>query len=120
MSKILIVDEEPDVLAVTVARLETSGYEVLVAKDSEEAIELLNNGNPDLILLDISLPKMQGDELCKKLKSDIKFKHIPIILFTASIVLHAAMKVNKLGADDLIIKPVDPNVLLDKIKKLIG
>ena len=119
MSKILIVDDEPDVLAVTVVRLETSGYEVLVAKDSEEAIELLNNGNPDLILLDVSLPKMQGDELCKKLKSDMKFKHIPIILFTAS-AIRVPEKVEEIGADDYITKPFESGDLLYKIKKFIG
>lgn len=116
--KILLVDDEPDILAVTVTRLETSGYEVLIAKDGEEALELLNEVKPDLILLDLLLPKMQGDELCKKLKSDIKFKHIPIILFTASIIRVPA-KVREIGADDYITKPFESDNLLYKIKKLI-
>jgi DNA-binding response OmpR family regulator len=117
--KILIVDDEPDILAVTVTRLETSGYEVLMAKDGEEALKLLKKSKPDLILLDLLLPKMQGDELCKKLKSDVKFKHMPIILFTASIIRVPA-KVEEMGADDYILKPFEPEELLFKIKKFIG
>lgn len=116
--KILLVDDEPDILTVTVTRLEASGYEVLIAKDGEEALELLDKIKPDLILLDLLLPKMQGDELCKKLKSDIKFKHIPIILFTASIIRVPA-KVEEIGADDYITKPFESDNLLYKIKKLI-
>lgn len=116
--KILLVDDEPDILAVTVTRLKVSGYEVLVARDSEEALALLDKGKPELILLDLLLPKMQGDELCKKLKSDIKFKDIPIILFTASAV-RVPEKVEEMGADDYIVKPFESENLLFKIKKLI-
>ena len=118
LKKILIVDDEPDILTVTVTRLETSGYEVLMAKDCEEAIELLNKSKPDLILLDLLLPKMQGDELCKKLKSDSKFKHIPIILFTAS-TIRIPEKTGEMGADDYILKPFEAQALLAKIKALV-
>lgn len=118
--KILLVDDEPDILTVTITRLETSDYEVLVAKDSEEALEMLKkDADPDLILLDLLLPRMQGDELCKKLKSDSKFKHIPIILFTAS-TIRVPIKVGDIGADDYICKPFESEELLGKIKKFIG
>jgi CheY-like chemotaxis protein len=118
--KIMLVDDEPDVITVTVTRLETSGYEVLVVKDAEEALDILNKkADPDLILLDLLLPKMQGNELCKKLKSDIKFKDIPIILFTAS-AIRVPEKVVEMGADDYILKPFDDGELLFKIKRFIG
>ena len=75
----------------------------------------------DLILLDLLLPKMQGDELCRKLKSDDKYKHIPIILFTASAIRpHLPDEVKKMGADDCILKPFEPEELLGKVKKFIG
>lgn len=117
--KILIVDDEPDILRLTVIRLEGLGYEILQAIDSESALELLKKKRPDLILLDLLLPQMQGDELCKKLKSDIKFKDIPIILFTASIV-RVPDKVKEIGAEDYIMKPFEPEELLYKIKKFIS
>jgi len=117
--KILIVDDEPDLLKVTVTRLETSGYEVLQAVSSEGALEVLKKNKPDLILLDLLLPDMQGDTLCKQLKSDKALKDIPIVLFTASIV-RVPEKVKEMGADDYILKPFEPEDLLFKIKKFTG
>jgi len=117
--KILVVDDEPDILKLAVMRLESSGYEVLMAQTGEETLELLEKTTPDLILLDLLLPKMQGDVLCKKIKSDPKLKHIPVILFTASSIRVPA-RVGEIGADDYIVKPFEPDELLFKIKKFIG
>jgi len=116
--KILIVDDEPDLLNVTVARLEVSGYEVLQAASAEDALEVLKKNKPDLVLLDLLLPNLQGDVLCKQLKSNEELKHIPIILFTASIIRVPA-KVKEMGADDYILKPFGTEDLLSKIKKYI-
>ncbi len=117
--KILVIDDEPDILKLAIIRLEASGYEVLMAEDSEEALEKLKTTVPDLILLDLLLPKMQGDVLCKKIKSDPELKHIPIIIFTAS-AIRVPAKVGEMGADDYIVKPFEPDNLLFKIKKFIG
>ncbi|MFA6357899.1 MAG: response regulator [Candidatus Omnitrophota bacterium] len=119
LKKILIVDDEPDLLAVTVARLETSGYEVLQAASSEEALEVLKKNKPDLILLDLLLPDMQGGTLCKQLKADPEFKQIPIIIFTASII-RIPEKIIEMGADAYILKPFEPADLLFKIKEFTG
>ena len=118
-NRILIIDDEIDVVSVTVARLEASGYKFLIANSAEEALELLKKDKPDLILLDLLLPNMQGDTLCIQLKSDAKFKGIPIILFTASIV-RIPQKIKEMGVDDYVMKPFKPEELLFKIKKLIG
>ena len=119
--RILVVDDEPDVMDVATARLKHLGYDIIPAVDAEEALAFLQKDTCDLILLDLLLPKMQGDELCKKLKSDDKFKHIPIILFTASAIRPSLPeKVKEMGADDCIIKPFEPEEFLNKIKKLIG
>ena len=119
--KILIVDDEPDIMDVATVRLKHLGYEIIPALDAEEALAILQKGTPDLILMDLLLPKMQGDELSKKLKSDDKFKHIPIILFTAS-ALRTSLpgNVKAMGADDCIMKPFEPEELLGKVKKFIG
>jgi CheY-like chemotaxis protein len=119
--KILVVDDEPDILDVATVRLKHLGYEIIPAVDAEEALALLKNNAPDLILLDLVLPGMQGDELCEKLKSDEKFKNIPIILFTASAMRHSLpKKVKEICADDYIMKPFEPGDLLSKVKKFIG
>jgi len=119
--KILVVDDEPDIMDVATARLKHLGYEIIPAIDAEQALTVLQKNTPDLILLDLLLPKMQGDELCKKLKSDDKYKKIPIILFTASAIRPGLPdKIKEMGADDCIIKPFEPEELLGKIKKLIN
>jgi DNA-binding response OmpR family regulator len=117
--KILIVDDEPDILKVVIFRLKKSGYEVLSAVNGEEAIELIKANVPDLIFLDLRLPLLSGAEVCKQLKSNEKLKHIPIILFTASADTVKDI-LAKTKADDYIIKPFEPEVLLEKIRKFIG
>lgn len=119
--RILVVDDEPDIMDVATVRLKHLGYEIIPAIDAEEALAFLEKDTCDLILLDLLLPKMQGDELCKKLKSDDKFKHIPIILFTASAIRPSLPgRIDEMGADDCIGKPFEPEELLSKVKKFIG
>ncbi|MBI4708106.1 MAG: response regulator [Candidatus Omnitrophica bacterium] len=117
--RILVVDDEPDIIDVATTRLKYSGYEIVTAFNAEEAIVYLENGVCDLILLDLLLPGMQGDELCKKLKLDEKYKNIPVILFTAS-AMDIAKVANDARADDYVTKPFEPNELLSKINKFIG
>ncbi|MDO8489314.1 MAG: response regulator [Candidatus Omnitrophota bacterium] len=116
---ILLIDDELDLVEVTRMRLEKSGYKVLTAPNAGEALELLQNNLPDLILLDLLLPDIRGEEVCKKLKSDDRLKNIPVILFTAS-VSDIPKVAKEIGADDYIAKPFDPEVLLRKIKRFIG
>jgi DNA-binding response OmpR family regulator len=119
--KILVIDDEPDILDVATVRLKYFGYEIIPAVDAEEGIVFLENNIPDLILLDLLLPKMQGDELCRKLKADDRYKNIPIILFTASAIrLTLPELIREMGADDCIMKPFGPDELLNKVKKFIG
>lgn len=117
--KILLVEDELDLVDVTKKRLENSGYEVLTVPSGEEALDLLQNNPPDLILLDLLLRGMRGEEVCKQLKGNPKLKHIPVILFTAS-ASDIAKVAKEIGADDYIMKPFEPEELLGKIKKFIG
>lgn len=118
--RILVVDDEPDIMDVATVRLKYLGYEIIPAIDAEEALAILEKDTPDLILLDLLLPKMQGDELCKKLKSEDKYKNIPIILFTASAIRPRLFeKIEEMGADDCIMKPFEPEELISKVKKFI-
>ena len=118
---ILIADDSPENLTVLNELLQPV-YRVRVATSGQKALRIAGSTpRPDLILLDILLPKMQGDELCKKLKSDDKYKNIPVILFTASAIRPSLPEEMKaIGADDCILKPFDPEELLGKVKKFIG
>ena len=116
--KILIIDDEPDILKVTTFRLEKNGYKVFAAVNGKEALDLLRKQTPDLILLDLVLPRMSGHELCKHIKAQEKLKDIPIVLFTASST-SVKEKARALGADDFLLKPFSPEELLNKIKEFL-
>ena len=117
--KILIVDDEPDILRATKVRLMSFGYEVITASDGKEGIDLLRKDMPDLILLDLRLPHMDGDKICVILKADDKLKAIPVIIFTASSDPTTSKKVKDSGAEGYLIKPFDTNDLLQTIKKFL-
>lgn len=109
---ILIVDDEPDILRLTSLRLKKLGFDVITAVDGKQALDVIRNEKPDLVLLDLALPLLNGDEVCKRIKKDEKVKHIPIILFTAHSDTMTAEKAKEFGADDYIIKPFDPDELI--------
>ena len=118
--KILIVDDEPDILRATKVRLMSFGYEIITASDGNDTVNLIQKDTPDLILLDLRLPRMDGDKICAMLKADDKFKHIPIIIFTASNDLNTSKKVKESGADGYLIKPFAQEELRQIIKKFLG
>lgn len=116
--KILLVDDEKDLVKIVKFRLEANDYEVITACDGQEGLEKARKEKPDLIILDLMLPKMDGYKICGLLKKDSRFMRIPIIMFTAK-AQEEDMKLGKeVGADAYIIKPFEPGVLLDKIKEL--
>lgn len=117
--KILVVDDEPDILKVVTFRVKKLEYEVVTATNGQEALDLIQKEEPDLILLDIELPVMNGYEVCQRVKTNEKLKHIPIIFLTASIASKIAEKVKEFNADDYLIKPFDSEELLKKIKNFI-
>lgn len=119
---ILLVDDERDIVELTRMRILSMGYNVIVANDGEEAIEKVKKERPDLMLLDVKMPKLDGYQVCKIVKSDPALKEIPIILFTASSrhVMELSDRALELGAASCIKKPFDSKELLEQIKKLIG
>lgn len=117
--KILVVDDELDILQVVKFRLKKEGYEIIAAHNGQEALDLVKKEKPNLILLDLRLPVIDGYEVCRRLKSDEELKAIPIIFMTASSAGKVAEKTKELKADDYIIKPFEPEVLLEKVKKFI-
>jgi len=117
--KILLVDDEIQLVDVVKIRLEAIGYDVIPAYDGQEALDKARREKPDLIILDLMLPKIDGYKVCRMLKFDEKYKHIPIILFTARAQEEDVKMGEEVGGDAYIIKPFDPQALLDKIKELI-
>ena len=113
---ILLVDDEPDLAFVTKTRLESAGYKVWAVATAEEAFAYLQENMPDLVLLDLLLPKMQGKEFCRLLKSDTRLKRLPVILFTAN-ASDIPKLVEEINADGYLLKPCEPSVLLKTIKK---
>jgi len=118
--KILVVDDEPRLLKVITIRLKASGYEVITAQDGAEALEKAKSLNPDLIILDVLMPKVDGYEACRLLKFDEKYKSIPVIMLTAKAQDIDKAMGKKVGADDYIAKPFETQDLVDKIKKHLG
>lgn len=118
--RILVIEDEKDMLYGLTLQLEARGYEVISASDGMEGLNKARVKNPDLVILDVMLPKLDGYKICRMLKFDDKHKDIPIILFTA----RAQDSDKKIGgevcADAYITKPFEPKALLDKIEELIS
>lgn len=118
--KILLVDDEVEIVDMIKIRLEASGYKVLTAYEGSEALDKAHREKPDLIILDLMLPEIDGYKICRMLKSDKKYRPIPIIIFTARAQENDKKLGEEAGADAYIVKPFEPQALLGKIKALLG
>ncbi|MBU4311604.1 MAG: response regulator [Candidatus Omnitrophica bacterium] len=117
--KILIVDDEEDLRKMLKFRLEAVGFDITEAVDGQEGLDKARSTGPDLLILDLMLPKIDGYKVCRMLKFDEKYKHIPIIMFTARAENKDKQIGKEMGADTYITKPFEPEVLLAKIKELL-
>ena len=118
--RILIVDDEVQLVEMVKMRLEAAGYEVISAYDGQDGFDKAKKNKPDLIILDLMLPKMDGYKICGLLKNDARYSKIPIIMFTARVQEEDVRLGKDLGAEEYVTKPFDPKILLSKIKELIG
>jgi DNA-binding response OmpR family regulator len=118
--KILVVDDEPDVASLLTLMLKSQGYEVVAAGDGQEALEKARAENPDLILLDVMLPRLDGYKVARMLKFDENYRHIPIIMLTAKIQEKDKQTGMEMGANDYVTKPFDTAILLAKIKDILA
>ncbi|HEY4877123.1 MAG TPA: response regulator [Puia sp.] len=116
--KILIADDEPDILEILQYNLIKEGYEVITAKDGDEALTKAKNNKPDLIILDIMMPKKTGTEVCEILRSQPAFKNTLIIFLTALNDEGSHIKGLETGADDYVSKPISPKVLVSRVNAL--
>ncbi len=115
--KVLVVDDEENIIQILEFSIEAEGYEVITASNGEEAIKKARKEQPNLIILDIMMPKVDGYEVCRVLKRNPLTKKIPVILLTAK-----GREIDKrlgfeVGASDYIVKPFSPSKLIDKINE---
>lgn len=117
--KILVVDDEPGIVKMLESRLEKSGYQVSTAMDGLDGLNKARTEHPDLILLDVMMPEMDGYKVCAMLRYDAKYSNIPVILLTARAHETDRKMGSQLGVRDYVVKPFDGKELLEKIEHIL-
>ncbi len=117
MRKILVIDDDPTIIQLIKSRLESLKYMVNTAQDGLEGLDNLKKDKPDLIILDIQMPHMDGLTFIQEFKKEDSFRQIPIIVFTVKETMQDIFKLE--GAKEYMIKPMDINVLIEKVKKYV-
>ncbi len=121
MPKILVVDDEPEIVKLVAKLMEARGHLVTIARDGQEALDSVERERPDLIVLDLNLPKLDGFEVCRRLKGADTTKAIPIIMLTASYVtVDDATRGIGSGADEYVVKPFLREVLIHNVERLLA
>ena len=121
--KILIVDDEPHIrmlIEQTLEELEDDGVEFLTAENGEIALEIIQEEKPQLVFLDVMMPKMNGMEVCRKVKKELVLNNVFIVLLTAKGQELDRQKGNEVGADVYMTKPFDPEAILNKAREVLG
>lgn len=117
--KILVVDDEKEIVKLITFNLVIAGYDVLSAKDGMEALEISEQENFDLIILDIMLPRIDGWQVCRRLRKIPQTKNIPIIMLSALSEVNDKLKAFGLGVDDYVTKPFSPRELVVRVKRVL-
>lgn len=117
--KILIVDDEKDILELVRLSLEREGYQVVCAESGEKALELAGTAKPDLVVLDLMLPGIDGLEVAKSIRNDARIKTIPILMLSAKGEESDIITGLELGADDYVTKPFSPKILIARIRSVL-
>jgi len=122
MSKcIVLADDDPDMVEFMTLPLTKRGYDIAVGRNGEEALDLVRHHRPDLVILDVCMPLVDGLEACERLKNDSRLKDIPVMLITATASLLPPPDIlYALQVEDYLIKPFPVRVLVEKIELLIG
>ncbi len=120
MKTILVVEDDPKNMKLTVDLLELNGVDVLKAVDGESALKILKDSIPDLILLDIRLPGIDGYEVYRKVRQDKRLDNVKVVALTASVLKEAQERIEELGFDACISKPIDTKEFVAKIKGMLG
>lgn len=117
--RILVADDEPDLLTIMKETLEREGFAVECAQDGGEALQMIQSNPPDIAVLDLRMPRMDGFEVCRRLREDPLYEHLPCIILSASATRDSKVEGLNLGADDFINKPVDIVELLARVRMIL-
>jgi CheY-like chemotaxis protein len=117
---VLLIDDQDDEREIQRALLTHHGYSVLDASDGARGLELALEQQPDLILLDVAMPRMDGFEVCRAIRADPRTDSIPVLFYTASVVGDLVSQMEEAGGSGVLVKPMDPNLVADEVRKLIG
>ncbi len=121
MAHILVVDDEPEIVRMVVKIMESIGHRVSTAKDGEEAIQKVQDDQPDLVILDLNIPKMDGFEVCKRIKDSDSTRSLPVVMLTAAYpTVEDATRGLGMGADEYVVKPFLREVLVHNVQRLLG
>ena len=118
--RVLIADDDRDILELVGFRLQTSGYDVLKAEDGEEALRVAAESTPDLVVLDVMMPKLDGYEVTRRLRAEEATARIPVILLTARVQEADIARGFEAGADDYLKKPFSPRELGARVQAVLG
>jgi two-component system, OmpR family, phosphate regulon response regulator PhoB len=120
MAHVLVVDDEPEIQKMVSKIMEARGHRVSLARDGQDALDVVARDRPDVMILDLNLPKVDGWEVCKRLKTDPATKGIPIVMLTAAYVsVDDASRGVGVGADEYVVKPFLREVLVHNVERLI-
>jgi len=117
---VLVADDDPDIRSLVTLRLERSGYEVIAAGDGEQALAAALERAPDLALLDVMMPKLDGYEVTERLRQEEATRHLPVILLTARVQETDIARGVAAGADDYVKKPFSTTELRDRVQAVLG
>jgi DNA-binding response OmpR family regulator len=120
MAKILIAEDERDIRDLVAFTLRFAGHEVFAAANGEEAVEMAPRVNPDLVLMDVRMPRMTGYEACKVLKANPDLKDIPVVFLSAKGQETEIQQGLDVGAEDYLLKPFAPDQLTNRVKAILG
>jgi DNA-binding response OmpR family regulator len=117
---VLVADDDADIVRFVEVNLRLEGFRVLTARDGQEALVKTLELQPDLVLLDVLMPRIDGYTVCARLRADPRAASIPVILLTANFISTDQEVARRAGADDFVVKPFDPYELMVRVKALVG
>ena len=120
MSTVLIADDDPDILALVTFKVRQAGYTLVTATDGAAALAAARETTPDLVVLDVSMPRMSGLEVCRELRKDAATAKVPVLLLTARAQEADIEAGFDVGADDYVVKPFSPRELVARIAAILG
>jgi DNA-binding response OmpR family regulator len=120
VSRVLVVDDDADIRELVAFKLEQAGFEVTAAADGQLGLDAALRGRPDLVLLDLMLPKLSGLEVCRRLREDPATAATPVILLTAKAQEADVQRAFSAGADDYVVKPFSPRELVTKVQAVLA